>query len=108
MNDEEFDEFEVEDFEDATSGCGEARVSHEHADETELPATRFSWGLLLGEWLDNTGDILEHFAEYPKALTRRLFAHHTHERGKRLSREEAARTIEQIESFANENRSDSA
>jgi hypothetical protein len=60
-----------------------------------------NWGLLLADWLDNTGDIFEHMAEYPKAACRRLWAHYTHDQGQKLDRAEAARAIESIENFAN-------
>lgn len=73
--------------------CDEERVGHA---SDEVPPYRFSWKLLLADWLDNTGDIIEHFAEYPKAVVRRIWAHEQHRESRRLFVEEAAREIEQI------------
>lgn len=74
-------------------GCEEERVGHVNDD---VPPYRFSWRLLLADWLDNTGDIIEHLAEYPKAAVRRIWAHEQHRESRRLFAEEAAREIEQL------------
>lgn len=74
-------------------GCEEERVGHI---TDEVPPHKFRWPLLVADWLDNLGDMIEHFAEFPKAIVRRIVAHEQHRESRRLFEQEAAREIESL------------
>ena len=75
----------------------------EGIEEEVAPTQKLSALVLLSDLMTNVGSLLEQIAVFPNDISLRLQGHIKWRNGQSLDAEEAARTIEQIEGFANAN-----
>lgn len=76
----------------------------EGIEEDIAPTKKLSIWLLLSDFFSALGDIIENVATIPNDISLRIQGHIKWKESQKLNRAEVARTIEQIEEYANDDR----